>query len=81
MFKNFTDKTGIEINVVKGSADQLIQRLISEGENSPADLLLTVDAGRLHRAKSAGVLQPIRSKPYIKIYQHPYEILIISGSL
>ena len=66
MFKNFTDKTGIEINVVKGSADQLIQRLISEGENSPADLLLTVDAGRLHRAKSAGVLQPIRSKTLYK---------------
>jgi len=66
LFKNFTDKTGIEINVVKGSADQLIQRLISEGENSPADLLLTVDAGRLHRAKSAGVLQPIRSKTLYK---------------
>ena len=52
----------VEINVVKGSADQLIQRLISEGENSPADILLTVDAGRLYRAKEAGVLQPIRSR-------------------
>ena len=62
MFKKFTDQTGIEINVVKGSADQLIQRLISEGENSPADILLTVDAGRLHRAKEAGVLQSIRSR-------------------
>ena len=62
MFKKFTDQTGIEINVVKGSADQLIQRLISEGENSPADILLTVDAGRLHRAKEAGLLQPIRSR-------------------
>ena len=40
----------------------MIQRLISEGESSPADLLLTVDAGRLHRAKEAGVLQPIRSR-------------------
>ena len=62
MFKKFTEQTGIEINVVKGSADQLIQRLISEGENSPADILLTVDAGRLHRAKEAGLLQPIRSR-------------------
>ena len=62
MFKKFTDQTGIEINVVKGSADQLIQRLISEGENSPADILLTVDAGRLHRAKEAGLLQPVRSR-------------------
>ena len=62
MFKKFTEKTGIEINIVKGSADQLIQRLISEGENSPADILLTVDAGRLYRAKKAGLLQPIRSR-------------------
>ena len=62
LFKKFTDQTGIEINVVKGSADQLIQRLISEGENSPADILLTVDAGRLHRAKEAGLLQSIRSR-------------------
>ena len=62
MFKKFTEQTGVEINVVKGSADQLIQRLISEGENSPADILLTVDAGRLYRAKEAGVLQPIRSR-------------------
>ena len=62
MFKKFTEQTGVEINVVKGSADQLIQRLISEGENSPADILLTVDAGRLYRAKEAGVLQPVRSR-------------------
>ncbi len=62
LFKKFTEKTGIEINIVKGSADQLIQRLISEGENSPADILLTVDAGRLYRAKEAGLLQPIRSR-------------------
>ena len=62
LFKKFTEQTGIEINVVKGSADQLIQRLINEGENSPADILLTVDAGRLHRAKEAGLFQPIRSR-------------------
>ena len=47
---------------IKGSADQLIQRLISEGKNSPADALLTVDAGRLHRAKEAGILQPVQSE-------------------
>lgn len=62
LFKQFTKETGIKVNVVKGSADQLIQRLVSEGKNSPADLLLTVDAGRLHRAKAAGVLQPAKSK-------------------
>ena len=62
LFKKFTDQTGIKVNVIKGSADQLIERLISEGENSPADVLLTVDAGRLHRAKMAGILQPVKSR-------------------
>src|SRR5690606_17073088 len=47
----FTEKTGIEVKVVNADADQLIERLKTEGENSPADLLLTVDAGRLQRAK------------------------------
>ena len=61
LFTQFTKETGIKVNVVKASADQLIQRLISEGKNSPADVLLTVDAGRLHRAKAAGVLQPVKS--------------------
>ena len=62
LFKKFTDQTGIKVNVIKGSADQLIERLISEGENSPADILLTVDAGRLHRAKMAGILHPVKSR-------------------
>ena len=62
LFKKFTNLTGIKINVIKGSADQLIQRLQSEGENSPADVLLTVDAGRLVRAKNLGLLEPISSK-------------------
>ena len=62
LFQKFTDQTGIKINVIKGSADQLIERLISEGGNSLADILFTVDAGRLHRAKVAGILQPIESK-------------------
>ena len=62
LFKRFTDITGIEVNVIKGSADQLIQRLQSEGSNSPADILLTVDAGRLVRAKDMGLLEPVSSK-------------------
>lgn len=66
LFRQFTDKTGIKINVIRGSADQLIQRLISEGKNSPADVLLTVDAGRLHRAKEAGILQPVTSEALTK---------------
>lgn len=61
LFKQFTAKTGIEVNVVKAKADQLIARLKSEGEASPADLLFTVDVGRLHKAKSEGLLQPVSS--------------------
>ena len=66
LFKKFTNSTGIKINIIKGSADQLIQRLQSEGENSPADVLLTVDAGRLVRAKNLGLLKSIKSDKLIK---------------
>jgi len=66
LFKRFTKETGIKINIIKGSADQLIQRLISEGKNSPADVLLTVDAGRLERARAAGILQPVKSLTLLK---------------
>ena len=52
IFRKFEKETGIKINVVKASADELIQKLESEGKQSPADLLLTVDAGRLVRAKN-----------------------------
>jgi len=62
LFKKFTEMSGIKVNVIKGSADQLIQRLQSEGKNSPADILLTVDAGRLVRAKDMGLLEPVSSK-------------------
>ncbi len=62
IFENFTKETGIEIQVVKASADELIQKMESEGTNSPADVLITVDAGRLVRAKSKGLLQPIQSE-------------------
>ena len=57
----FTQQTGIDVNLITGKADALLQRLKSEGRNSPADLLITTDAGRLYRAKEAGVLQPIES--------------------
>ena len=49
------------MRVVTASADELITRLEREGEASPADLLITVDAGRLHRAKERGLLQPVSS--------------------
>lgn len=61
LFQDFTRQTGITVNVVQAGADQLIERLRAEGENSPADLLITVDAGRLHRATDLGLLQTVES--------------------
>lgn len=57
----FTAETGVEVRLVAGGAGQLHERLRAEGRNSPADLFLTVDAGNLHRARLAGLLQPVRS--------------------
>lgn len=62
LFRRFTEQTGIEVNVITASADELITRLENEGPGSPADVLITVDAGRLHRAKSRDLLQPISSE-------------------
>ena len=57
----FRKATGISYNLITGKAGGLLQRLKNEGMNSPADILFTVDAGRLHRAVQMGLLQPIRS--------------------
>ncbi|MEL6660636.1 MAG: extracellular solute-binding protein [Bacteroidota bacterium] len=59
LYSDFTDATGITINRIEGNADELIARMEAEGQNSPADILLTVDTTRLERAKAAGVLQSI----------------------
>lgn len=61
LYENFTDQTGIKINRIEAGADALIERIKSEGEFSPADLLITVDAGVLRRAELAGILAPITS--------------------
>ncbi len=61
LYSDFEEMTGITINRIEGKADELITRMQAEGENSPADVLLTVDTSRLERAKDAGVLQSIDS--------------------
>ena len=61
LYSDFEDATGIKINRIEGKADELIARMQAEGDNSPADVLLTVDTSRLERAKAAGVLQSIDS--------------------
>ncbi len=61
LYSDFTEMTGITINRIEGNADELLARLQAEGDNSPADIFLTVDTSRLERAKAAGVLQSIDS--------------------
>ncbi len=62
LYADFTDATGIEVNRIEGTTDELIARLKAEGRNSPADILLTVDAGRIWLADREGLLQPIQSE-------------------
>lgn len=61
LYERFTENTGIDVNLIEGNSDGLIERIRNEGEFSPADLLITVDAGRLWRAQRAGIFQPIES--------------------
>lgn len=51
----------LQVNLITGDADTLLHRLKMEGDASPADVFITVDAGRLHRAKEEGLLRPIES--------------------
>lgn len=62
LYDNFTKQTGIKVNLVEAEADPLIERIQSEGRNSPADVLITVDAGRLWRAQQAGIFAPVNSR-------------------
>ena len=61
LYDGFTRQAGIRIRLIEANVDQLLERIRAEGANSPADVLITVDAGRLARAKEAGVLAPVHS--------------------
>lgn len=65
LYEDFTRETGIKVNRIEADADALIERIQSEGEFSPADLLITVDAGRLWRAEQANILASVDS-PVLK---------------
>ena len=60
-FKDFAARSGTDIRLFGGSASELFERIRSEGERTRADLLITVDAANLWRAKRAGILRPVRS--------------------
>jgi iron(III) transport system substrate-binding protein len=62
LYADFTAKTGIKVNRIEGGEDELIERIKHEGANSPADVLITVDAARLGLADGLGLFAPVRSK-------------------
>ena len=62
LLDQFSAETGIKINLITASADKLLTRMVNEGRNTPADILITVDAGRLYRAMQADIFQPVESR-------------------
>lgn len=62
LFKKFEETTGIKVNIVNAKANELIKRLENEGLNSPADILITSDVGRLYLAQEKGLLKQIDSQ-------------------
>ncbi|MGO3738957.1 Fe(3+) ABC transporter substrate-binding protein [Marinomonas foliarum] len=63
----YAKENNVKVNLITGSADALLSRLQSEGDASPADVFITVDAGRLYRAKEAGVLQAFETSNLNKV--------------
>ncbi|OGA10616.1 MAG: Fe(3+) ABC transporter substrate-binding protein [Betaproteobacteria bacterium RIFCSPLOWO2_02_FULL_65_20] len=61
LYANFTRQTGIRVNRIEGGEDALFERIKNEGANSPADVFITVDVGRLWRAEQAGVFARVKS--------------------
>src|SRR5687767_779706 len=61
LYTGFTRKTGVKVNRIEAGEDALVERIRNEGERSPADVLITVDAGRLWRAEQLGFFQPVTS--------------------
>ena len=61
-YENFEKITGIKVNVIKAGDDELLERLKNEGQNSPADLFVTVDAGKLQKGVEMGLFQKIQNE-------------------
>lgn len=61
LYERFTQETGITVNLIEGGSDALIERIVNEGQFSPADMMITVDAGRLWRAAQKDIFQAIES--------------------
>ena len=59
LYEEFTKETGIKVNIISGSGSALMERLKSEGDNSPGDVFFTVDAGNLSKFQKEGFFLPI----------------------
>jgi iron(III) transport system substrate-binding protein len=66
LYGNFANLSGIKINRIDAEPDPLVERLKSEADKSPCDVFITTDAGRIERARQAGLLQPVESEVLIK---------------
>ena len=66
LFKSFETEYGIKVNVVKASADELIERIKTEGENGPADIIITVDAGKLYKQHKKIYYKKLMHLRYVK---------------
>lgn len=62
LLDKFTAETGVKVNLITGKPDELLTRIKQEGRNSPADVLLSTDVGRLYRAKELSLVQPVQSE-------------------
>ena len=76
-YKKFTELTGIKVNWIKSNADELIERLKNEGNKSPADIFISVDAGKLQKAASLNLLQKL--PPEIKTENIQNQLLDINN--
>jgi iron(III) transport system substrate-binding protein len=61
LYEGFTQQTGIRVNLIEGNADELLERILNEGDRSPADVFMTVDAGRLWRAAQEDIFASVDS--------------------
>lgn len=66
LYKEFTKETGIKVNIISGKGSALLQRLKSEGNNSPADIFFTVDAGNLWKVQKEGLFKSIKSQKVLQ---------------
>ena len=66
LYEEFTKETGIKVNIISGKGSALLERLKSEGKNSPADIFFTVDAGNLWKVQKEGLFQSIESKKVLQ---------------